>query len=226
MVSETFRLHPYLLENSILDSAEKKDYQAIADRKGDQTLYHRSLYLLTQWLCRYHKKRVILLIDEYDTPAHAAYIGGYYDELISFLRNWLSGGLKDNSFLERGVLAGILRIAEESIFSGLNNVNTFTILSDNFQDKFGLTEPEVKKLLAEYGLLDKWDAIRKWYNGYRIGSCEGIYNPWSVLNCIAKKGALAPYWVNTSDNALMKQLITQGTEDLKADIEELLMGAS
>ena len=224
LISEAFRLHPYLLEDSVLDHSEKKQYQSIADEQGDQPLYEQSLKLLTKWLCRYHKKRVILLIDEYDTPAHAAYIKGYYQQLIDFLRNWLSGGLKDNSDLERGVLTGILRIAKESIFSGLNNISTFTILSEDFQDKFGLIEPEVKALLEEHHLLDHLDSLRQWYNGYRIGSCEGIYNPWSVLNCIAKKGALAPYWVNTSDNALMKQLITTGTEDLKADMEELLKG--
>ena len=226
LVSRAFRLHPYLLDDSVLDSSEKQQYQAIADGRGDQTLYEESLSLLTAWLCRYHKKRVILLIDEYDAPAHAAYIGGYYKELIDFLRNWFSGGLKDNSSLEKGILTGILRIAKESIFSGLNNVDTFTILSGDFQDKFGLTESEVKKLLEDYNLLDKWDSIRQWYNGYRIGSCEGIYNPWSVLNCISKKGALAPYWVNTSDNALMKQLITQGTDYFKADIEELIRGGT
>ncbi len=226
VISEAFRLHPYLLEDSILDGFEKQQYQAIAYEQGDQTLYEQSLKLLTKWLYRYHKNRVILLIDEYDAPAHAAYIGGYYKELIDFLRNWLSGGLKDNSSLEKGVFTGILRIAKESIFSGLNNVTTFTILNEDFQDKFGLTEPEVKKLLEEYNLLDKWDSIRQWYNGYRIGSCEGIYNPWSVLNCISKKGALAPYWVNTIDNALMKQLITQGTDYFKADIEELMRGGT
>jgi predicted AAA-ATPase/PD-(D/E)XK nuclease superfamily protein len=226
LVSEVFRAHPYLLKSDILDDAEKEDYETIASRQGDQPLYEQSLKLLTKWLSLYHKMRVILLIDEYDTPAHAAYIGGYYKELIDFLRNWLSGGLKDNSCLEKGVLTGILRIAKESIFSGLNNIDTFTILSEGFQDKFGLTETEVKKLLEEYKLLDKWTSIQKWYNGYRIGSCAGIYNPWSVLNCIAKKGVLSPYWVNTSDNALMKQLITQGTEDLKADIEELLKGGT
>ena len=222
LISEAFRLHPYLLDDSVLDGLEKQQYQTIAYEQGDQTLYEQSLKLLTKWLCRYHKQRAILLIDEYDTPAHAAYIGGYYDKLIGFLRNWLSGGLKDNSFLEKGVLTGILRIAKESIFSGLNNIRTFTLLNDGFQDKFGLTEPEVKKLLEEYSLLDKWEVIRKWYNGYRIGSCEGVYNPWSVLNCIANQGALAPYWVNTSDNALMRQLITQSSEEFKTDLEELL----
>jgi hypothetical protein len=224
VISQAFQAHSYLLDGGVLNKREQEQYQAVIDETGDQTLYEQSLFLLSQWLNRYHKKNTVLLIDEYDAPAHAAYIGGFYKELIDFLRNWLSGGLKDNPFLEKGVLTGILRIAKESIFSGLNNISTFTILSEEFQDKFGLTEPEVKQLLKEYDLVECWDAIRQWYNGYRIGSCEGIYNPWSVLRCIAQKGALAPYWVNTSDNALMKQLITQGSEGFKTDIEELMKG--
>jgi hypothetical protein len=226
LISRAFRAHPYLLEDSVLDGREKEIYQAIAYEKGAQTLYEESLLLLTQWLERYHKKRVILLIDEYDAPAHAAYTGGYYNKLITFLRNWLSGGLKDNSALEKGVLTGILRIAKESIFSGLNNIKTFTILNEGFEDKFGLTEPEVKKLLEEYQLIPQWDSIKQWYNGYRIGTCDGIYNPWSVLSCIDNKGTLAPYWVNTSENTLMKQLITQGSEEIKTDLEELLRGGT
>ena len=224
IVAEEFERHNYLVKEDFLAAKEKELYHKILFEKDGKTLVEQSLSLLTKWLHRYHKKRVILLIDEYDTPAHSAYVGGYYETLISFLRNWLSGGLKDNSSLERGVLTGILRIAKESIFSGLNNISTFTILSEDFQDKFGLLESEVKQLLDDYGLGSHLDEMRKWYDGYRIGSCEGIYNPWSVLNCIAKNCAFAPYWVNTSDNALMKQLITQGTEDLKADIEELLRG--
>jgi hypothetical protein len=226
IISLAFREHPYLLEDATLDKREQQQYQAIFSEKGDQSLYEKSLFLLTQWLFRYHKKRVILLIDEYDAPAHAAYIGGYYNKLINFLRNWLSGGLKDNTALEKGVLTGILRISKESIFSGLNNITTFTILDDEFQDKFGLTEAEVKQLLKEYNLQGKLNEVRKWYNGYRIGSYEGIYNPWSVLNCISKKGKLAPYWVNTSENALMRELFTYGSEELKSDIEELLRGGS
>ncbi len=223
-ITEEFRRHGYLLESEVLSEQEKNDCLAVLREQGSQSLYERSLKLLTEWLHRHHKKKVVLLIDEYDTPAHAAYVGGYYDTLISFLRNWLSGGLKDNSSLERGVLTGILRIAKESIFSGLNNIDTFTILNEPFRDKFGLLESEVKQLLTEYDLLSKLPEIRQWYDGYRIGSCDGIYNPWSVLKCIDAKGALAPYWVNTSDNALMKQLITRGTEDIKADIEELFRG--
>lgn len=224
VIAEEFKRHRYLLESELFAEEEKIEYLTILQKKGSLAQYTNSLSLLTAWLHRFHGKRTIVLIDEYDTPVHSAYMGGYYNLLISFIRNWLSSALKDNSSLERGVLTGILRIAKESIFSGLNNVITYTILSDDFQDKFGLTEPEVKKLLNDYSLTEKQTEIQQWYNGYRIGSYGGIYNPWSVLNFIEKKGALAPYWVNTSDNAIMKELITQGTEDLKADVEELIRG--
>ncbi|MBS0622046.1 MAG: AAA family ATPase [Verrucomicrobia bacterium] len=166
------------------------------------------------------------MLHYHDTPIHAAYVGNYYRPSIEFLRNLLSNCLKDNPDLQLGVLTGILRIAKESVFSGLNNVTTFTLLHETFRDKFGLLESEVLTLLKKYDLVKKLPEFRDWYNGYRIGSCAGIYNPWSVLNCIAQQGNLAPYWVNTSDNALVKQLIAQGTEDLKADFEELLQGRS
>lgn len=224
LIAAEFERHSYLLEGETLTIREKEDYHKIARKEGGKILFEKSLQLLTEWLHRFYNRRTILLIDEYDTPVHAAFIGKYYDSLIGFLRNWLSAGLKDNTFLEQGVLTGILRVAKESIFSGLNNISTFTILSETFSDKFGLLESEVKELLADYGLSEKLGKIRNWYNGYQIGISTGIYNPWSVLNCIANKGALAPYWVNTSDNALIKQLITQGTNHLKADIEQLMEG--
>lgn len=226
LIAREFQRHSYLLDGELLTEKEKELYGKILSEEASQGLLEQSLSLLTDFLYRRHRKRAILLIDEYDTPVHAAYIGGYYDTLIAFLRNWLSAALKDNTYLERGVLTGILRIAKESIFSGLNNISTFTILNETFRDKFGLLESEVCSLLEEYSLSDKGGDIQRWYDGYRIGSCPGIYNPWSVLKCIGEEGALAPYWVNTSDNALMKQLITRGTEDLKADIGELLGGGS
>lgn len=226
LIASEFRRHRYLLEGTILAEDEKEIYQKILVNKSDQTIIGKSLLLLSEWLHRYHNKRVILLIDEYDTPAHAAYVGAYYELMINFLRNWLSGGLKDNKYLERGVLTGVLRIAKESIFSGLNNISTFTILNEKFKDKFGLLESEVEPLLQSYGLSEKLSTFRDWYDGYQIGSCKGIYNPWSVLKCIEEQGIFFPYWVNTSDNALIKQLITQGKGYFKADIEELLRGGT
>lgn len=224
LIGREYERHRYILEGGLLTIKEKQLYSRILDEEDDQPLHEASLLLLTEWLQRYHEKRVILLVDEYDTPAHASFIGGYYDKLIAFLRNWLSGGLKDNSALERGLLTGILRVAKESIFSGLNNVKTFTVLDEGFQDKFGLLEAEVAALAEEYQLVHRLRDMREWYNGYRIGSCEGLYNPWSVLNCLHAKGALAPHWVNTSDNALMKRLLLTGGEEIKISLEELLCG--
>ena len=224
IISEEFQRHRYLLDGLGLE--EKEYFKVILRKEGDEVQTATSLRLLTHWMHRYHEKPVILLIDEYDTPAHAAYTGGYYDPLIEFLCNLLSDCLKDNPSLERAVLTGILCIAKGNIFSGLNNIRTFTLLNEGFSDKFGLLESEVSELLTSYGLVDKLPLFRQWYDGYRIGSCTGIYNPWSVLNCLAEKGELAPYWVNTSNNALIKQLIAQGGRDLKADFEILLQGGT
>lgn len=187
LVAKEFERHRYILESAILTERELELYHRILEEEEDKTLFEQSLFLLTEWLHRYHKKRVVLLIDEYDTPAHAAYIGKYYNTFIDFIRNWLSAGLKDNLHLERGILTGILRIAKESIFSGLNNISTFTILNEEFQDKFGLLESEVKELLEQCGLLNQLPEISQWYDGYRIGSCAGIHNPWSVLTASLKK---------------------------------------
>ncbi|MBS0621813.1 MAG: AAA family ATPase [Verrucomicrobia bacterium] len=224
LISREFGRHRYLLEQEMLMIEERELFGKIVSEEVDQALVGQSLLLLTEWLHRYHKQPVVLLIDEYDTPIHAAYIGNYYDPAIEFLRNLLSGCLKDNQHLKQAILTGILRIAKESIFSGLNNVRTFTLLNEAFRDKFGLLESEVSALLQEHDLSERLPDLKTWYNGYRIGSCTGVYNPWSVLNCIAEQGRLAPYWVNTSDNALIKRLIAQSTGGLKADLEELLKG--
>jgi hypothetical protein len=224
LISKEFNRHMYLLEGTILTQKEKNQFEAILFEKAEQALYEDSLLLLSEWLFRYYGKRVILLIDEYDTPAHSGFANGFYNELIPFLRNWLSAGLKDNSSLEFAVLTGILRVAKESIFSGLNNVSICTIFNKTFQDKFGLLESEVQELLQEYNLSHKLPEIKKWYNGYTIGSCREVYNPWSVLSCIWAEGIIASYWINTSDNALINQLITRGSVQVKKDFHELLQG--
>lgn len=222
ILSEEFQRHRYLLKSTILSPEEKEDFFKIIRKEANPTLYEHSLRFLTKWLYLYHKTKVIILIDEYDAPAHAAYTGKFYRRLIDFLRNLLSGSLKDNNYLERGILTGILRIAKESIFSGANNITTFSLLNEEFQDKFGLLKSEVEVFLASYDLTEKLPEITKWYDGYCIGSCKQIYNPWSVLNCCAKKGNLLPYWVNSSDNTLMQQCLTQGTSEMKTELEELL----
>lgn len=222
ILAEEFQRHRYLSTCNALSPEEKEDFIKIMRKEASPTLYEHSLRLLTKWLYLHHKTKPIILIDEYDAPAHTAFTGRYYRRLIDFLRNLLSGGLKDNSYLERGVLTGVLRIAKESIFSGANNISTFSLLHEEFQDKFGLLESEVQELLASNGLSEKFSEITQWYDGYSIGSRKQIYNPWSVLNCIAKKGNILPYWVNSSDNTLMQQCITKSSSELKTEIEELL----
>ncbi len=163
-----------------------------------------------------------MLIDEYDTPIHAGYFHGYYEEITNFFRNVLSAGLKDNSYLEKSVLTGILRVAKESIFSGLNNLSVFSLIDTEFGDKFGFTEKDVQQALNDYGLTGQAGLVKDWYNGYRFGDSI-IYNPWSILNFIQRK-KVSPYWVNTSSNDLIKELIMQAPQAVKQDIERLMRG--
>lgn len=222
LIAEEYKKHRYLLKS--LHEDEQKDFLSIIHQnKNEQNLFENSLRLLTQWLEKYHGARVVVLIDEYDTPIHDAYLFNYYDKMVSFMRNYLTEGLKDNSSLEKAVLTGILRISKESIFSGLNNPGCYTILDEEFSDKFGLLEEEVILLFQEHDLSFELSEVRKWYNGYKIGK-HSLYNPWSILQCIQKKGTLKPYWVNTSDNALIKSLLIGGNDSLKQDLEKIISG--
>jgi len=222
LIAKEYERHRYLLANDLLTLREQQIYHKIVAEDDDILFLEDSLQLLSEWLYRYHNRRVILLVDEYDTPMHSAYIGHYYDRMVEVLRNWVSKSFKDNTYLERGVLTGILRVAKESMFSGANNINAFTVVNDSFSEQFGLLESEVKDLLEEYELPHLLPQVRQWYDGYRIGEHTGIYNPWSVLNCINENGQLLPYWANTGDTALMNHLVMTGSEDLKIDLETLL----
>ncbi len=183
--------------------------------KKNAEIYDRTLRVLTEALYRYHKERVILLIDEYDVPIEAAYTyqrkdPDYYEEMVSFMRDLLTEALKNNPYLEFAILAGVYRVAKESIFSGFNNVATYTIFENEMADRFGFTEDEVYELLKYYGLENDISAVRDWYNGYVFGNVEGIYNPWSVIYYIKERlagkdveKALQPYWINTSSNDII-----------------------
>ncbi|MDM8538629.1 AAA family ATPase [Desulfobacterales bacterium HSG17] len=167
---------------------------------------------------------VVILIDEYDTPIHAGYTGGYYEQIISFMRNFLSSGLKDNSYLFKGVLTGILRVAKESVFSGLNNLGAYTILDKEFNTSFGFTEPEVINLLKDYAISNRYNDVASWYNGYVFGG-EIIYNPWSVLQFAHRKPKIpSPYWVNTANTGMIDTLATKGGREVKDEIGCLLEG--
>lgn len=204
-----------------LDDFDLQLYSSIREERAEQSKYERSLLFLCQQLKQKYQTNVIILIDEYDSPIHAGFNHGFYDKVISFMRLFLSSALKDNSYLERSVLTGILRTGKEGIFSGLNNLEIATILDDSFQDKFGFTHDEVKQLLQDNNLSAKRQEVQEWYNGYLFANTI-IYNPWSILSCVKKRGLIQQYWVNTSDNKLVKSLIALTDVQFKEEFEPLL----
>jgi len=227
LIQDEYVKHDYLLDSSRMKSTEKKYFQKIIDLKGDEGNYENSLGKLLIFLSRYYDERAVILIDEYDAPVHAGFTYGYYEEIINFMRNFLSGGLKDtDQYLEKGIVTGILRIAKESIFSGLNNPGVYTLLSLKFSDHFGFTEEEVGTMLRDFQVLDMVDQVQLWYNGYLFGG-KVIYNPWSIINFLnSEEKKLLPYWINTSDNQIVETLLTMGGKELKEELEQLIRGES
>ena len=224
VIYETFAYHRYLLHSDILFPEEKIYFQKIIEGSAEKTDYEQALKKLSDYLLRYHKTRVIILIDEYDTPILSGYTHGYYDEVISFMRNFLSGGLKDNASLFKGVLTGILRVAKESIFSGLNNLGVYTLLVQEFNRAFGFREDDVRDLLGFYGLFDRYKEVAYWYNGYLFGGTV-IYNPWSVLSYVASKDHQPRgYWINTGGTEILEQLVTRGGRELREELGQLIEG--
>jgi hypothetical protein len=223
IISEEYARHDYLLNSPALTAIQKKTVATVIDGEAADVAYRRSLKNLSLYLQKHYQRKVVILIDEYDTFIHEAYLKGYYDEAIKFARNFLGGGLKDNIHLERSVITGILRIAKESIFTGLNNFEVCTLLDQHYADKFGFLEVEVQELLVEHDLLHELDAVRAWYNGYASGNCH-VYNPWSILQFIRNTGTFNTYWVNTSKNDLVKLLIGRSGTTFKEDFESLIAG--
>jgi hypothetical protein len=204
---------------------EKDEFKKIIDLSADISSYKFSLEKLSDYLARFHKQKAIILIDEYDEPIQSGYLNDYYQQIISFMRTFLIRALKDNNNVEKGILTGVLRIARESIFSGLNNLVVSSLLDEKYNQYFGLLTAEVEKIFRDFDLEYKLAEIKQWYNGYNFGG-EIIYNPWSIINCIYQKGELNPYWVNTSDNQLVKDLILKSANGLKKDLEQLLIAES
>jgi len=212
-ISKLYKQHIFLLNENILHDFEIVKFQNILYEKADEVALENSLYQLTEYLHRFYKQRVVVLIDEYDTPIQAAY-NKFYNEAISFVRSLLSTVLKDNSYLYKGVITGILRISKESIFSGLNNVSVYSIFDEKFADKFGFTESEVKQLLTDFEVTTDYAEIKKWYNGYKIGELTNVYNPWSILNfAVNFKNGFKTYWVNTSSDEILKEQLNKRDAD-------------
>ncbi len=227
LIQKEYARHYYLLESQKLMPHERNYFQKIIDLTGNKGDYANSLENLLIFLSRFYNKRAVILIDEYDAPVHAGFNYGYYDDIINFMHNFLSGGLKDtDQYLEKGVVTGIMRIAKESIFSGFNNPGVYTLLSSKFSDCFGFTEEEVKNMLEDFQVSDMVDQVQLWYNGYRFGS-RVIYNPWSILNFLnSEEKELMPYWLNTSDNQIADSLLSRGGMELRKELEQLIRGES
>ena len=227
LIQKEYTKHYYLLDSKELLPQEKDYFQRIIDLKGTLGDYENSLEYLLIFLSRYYSEKAVILIDEYDAPVHAGFTNQYYKEIISFTRNFLCGGLKDTGeYLEKGVITGVMRIAQESIFSGLNNPGVFTLLAEEFNDKFGFTSEEVETMLTDFDFRDRYDEVQQWYNGYNFGG-RIIYNPWSITNFLDSKAKeLKPYWINTSDDEIVKNLLSCGGKELKVELEQLLRGES
>ena len=219
---EIFIEHAYLLKSEKLLEVEKEMFNTVLNLRANEIDMRNAIKLLTRLLYKEYEKPVLLLLDEYDVPLQHAYIKGYYDNAIDFFKTFYGMTFKDNPYLEKTVLTGVSRAIREGIFSGVNNINVFTVLDNEFADDFGITEEEMDKVIEDFKIEDEKEEIKKWYDGYKIGNVEGIYNPWSILNYLTDK-QLKPYWVNTSSNDLIK-LILKKSSTVKDKIERLLRG--
>ena len=215
-----YKEHMYLLESDKIYGFEKQKIEDILYGREDEATLKNAVKDLSEYLNRHFEKNVILLVDEYDVPIQTAYVEGYYEEAIKFLKTFYGTTFKDNSYLQKTVLTGVSRVAKESIFSGANNFKVYTILDNEFADDFGITQEEMKKVIKDFNIEEKEEEIKKWYDGYKIGNVEGIYNPWSILNYLTDR-ELMPYWVNTSSNDLIKMTI-KNSITVKEKIEKLL----
>ena len=214
----------FLLEGSLLTESEKEDFLKMIHTldMGDNNT-SLSLKILSLYLSRYYGKKVIILLDEYDTPMQEAYVYGYWDELTGFIRSLFNSTFKTNPYMLRAVMTGITRISKESVFSDLNNLEVVTTTSEKYEDCFGFTQEEVWEALRECGLYEERQKVKEWYDGFAFGKKRAIYNPWSVLNYLDKK-RLSPYWANTSSNSLVDKLIREGDPGIKMIMEDLLDG--
>lgn len=222
IITTLYNQNDFLLESGLLNEKEKDDYRKVSANMEDY-LAASSIHALSGYLSRYYKKKVIILLDEYDTPMQEAYIYDYWNELASFIRNLFNSTFKTNPYLERALMTGITRITKESIFSDLNNLTAVTTTSDLYADSFGFTQQDVWNALDEYGLSDKKDEVKDWYDGFTFGQKTDIYNPWSIINYL-KYEKFAAYWANTSSNSLIGKLIREGSADIKIAMEDLLSG--
>lgn len=223
LISLEFIRHNELETSSVLTAYEKEQYHLLAGDSGDEVDCQMGLQLLSLLLHKHYGRECIIIIDEYDTPIQQGHTCNFYPEIINFMRNFFSGGLKDNPHLAFGFLTGILRVAKESIFSGMNNLKTYSILDDGYSSYFGFTEKEVKDMLRYYGKDDKYNELSEWYDGYRFGNTE-IFNPWSVINYISDNCFPKAFWQSTGSNEIIGEIIQTATPEITKDLYKLLCG--
>ena len=224
ILSDLYRQFDFLWNSEKLTPREKELYQAVSDDMEDYVAAE-SLNALSNLLMRHYGKKVIILLDEYDTPMQEAYVSGYMDELERFTRGLFNAAFKTNPYMERALMTGITRVSKESMFSDLNNLEVVTTTTEKYADCFGFTEEEVSAALEEYGLSEYQQQVKDWYDGFTFGSRRDIYNPWSILNFLDEK-KVGSYWVNTSSNRLVSKLLQEGSPSVKKNFEDLLAGGA
>ena len=219
IITELYNRYDHLLDRKLLNEKEIEFYRNVSADMEDYTATE-SLKVMSGFLERYYGKRVIILLDEYDTPMQEAYVYGYWEELAAFTRSLFNATFKTNPYLERAVMTGITRVSRESMFSDLNNLDVVTVTSEKYAECFGFGESEVWEALKEYGLYHTRQKVKDWYDGFAFGASRDIYNPWSILNYI-RTGKLSAYWANTSSNSLANKLIREGSSEIKISMEQL-----
>ena len=225
VIMDLYNKNDYLLAGDLLNEREKKYYQEIELGMGSD-LAADAIRTMAGFMQRHYGQKVIIILDEYDTPMHDAWISGYWEETVRFFSGLFNSTFKTNEYLERGLITGITRVARESIFTGMNNLDVITTTSHEYAASFGFTEEEVFTALEDAGLSDQKEKVKKWYDGFTFGAYTDIYNPWSIASFIKKKGKYDTYWSNTSGNGLVNQLIQKGNPDIKRTMEDLLQGKS
>ncbi len=224
MLSNLYSEYEFLLNTDVLGDRGQRFFESVSEDMDD-TAATMALHQLSMYLSRYYGKKVIILLDEYDTPMQEAYVNGYWEELVAFTRSMFNAAFKTNPYLERAIMTGITRVSRESIFSDLNNLEIVTTTSEKYADCFGFTEEEVFDALDEFGLSGHRQEAKSWYDGFNFGDRTDIYNPWSILNYLDKK-RLSAYWANSSSNNLAGKLVREGSKNLKTAFEKLLQGGT
>ena len=229
-IAREYSRHRYILKSDKLIDADKEQYNRMMNRLGTSEEYVTALWFLSQCLSEFHQKNVIILIDEYDVPLENAYLRGFYEQMVDFIRSLFESALKTNDALKFAIVTGCLRISKESIFTGLNNFEINSILSNNYAEYFGFIGLEVEEMLKNYGLEEKIMEVRQWYDGYLFGNTE-VYNPWSIINYVNSmvNGGIEfpqPYWSNTSSNSIIRELVESADGKVKEEIEQLIDGGT